>query len=55
MDRVFQQLSVDACLPRRLGLPGRAWENLRLRRQWQRHQCANQNCSEPDLHRALLP
>src|SRR5262249_58315660 len=52
VDRVFQQLSVDPCLPRRLALPIRAWEHLRLRRQWQCHQCANQNSPEPDLHRA---
>src|SRR5262249_13062471 len=29
VDRVFQQLSVDPCLPRRLALPIRAWEHLR--------------------------
>src|SRR5262249_60807390 len=55
VDRVFQQLRVDACLRRRLALPVRARERLRLRRQWQRYQRANQNCPEPDLHRALLP
>jgi hypothetical protein len=55
VDHVFQQLRVDACLRRRLALPVCAWEHLRVRRQWQRHQRANQNSSEPDLHRALLP
>src|SRR5215831_617840 len=55
VDRVFQQLRVDTCLPRRLALPVRAWEHLRLCRQGRRHQCANDNRPEPDLHRALFP
>src|SRR4051812_43639405 len=55
VDRVFQQLRVDARLRRRLALPVGARECLRVRRKWQRYQRANQNSPEPDLHRALLP
>ena len=55
VDRVLQQLRVDARVRRRLALPVGARERLRLRRKWQRHQRANQNSPESDLHRALLP
>src|SRR6476469_7354949 len=55
VDRIFQQLRVDACVRRRLALPVGPRERLRLRRKWQRHQRANHNSPEPDLRRALLP
>jgi hypothetical protein len=55
VDRVFQQLRVNACLRGHLALPVRAWEHLGLRGQWQRHQYANQNSPEPHVHCAVLP
>jgi hypothetical protein len=53
VDRVFQQLRVDAGLRRRFALPVGARERLRLRHRRHR-QNAHQNSREAELHPALL-
>jgi hypothetical protein len=48
-------VSSPRSLRRRLALPVGAGERLRLRRERQHHQRADQNGADPDLHRAVLP